>query len=87
MTIACWERQRTKPLTHRQVGMYDILLAQQKDVPHVDVVGGDIHTEKLLLPCTFVLHMRRVTYHHSSSMHRVTKLTPLHMLEADKQDT
>ena len=43
-------RRRTKPLTHRQVGVYDILFAQQEDVSHVDVVGWNIHAEELLLP-------------------------------------
>jgi hypothetical protein len=48
--------QLTKPLTYGQVGVYDILSAQQEDVSHIDVVGGDIHTEKLLLCCILMLH-------------------------------
>lgn len=49
-------RERTKPLPHRQVGVYDVLLAQQEDVPHIDVVCGDIHAEQLLLPSVLMLH-------------------------------
>ena len=79
-------RQRTEPLTHRQIGVYDILFAQQKDVSHIDVVSGHIHTEELLRPCTLVLQIHRDTFTSlPGSVHRVTKQTPLHMLGAVKQ--
>ena len=51
----------TKALAHRQAGVYDVLLAQQKDVPHVDVVRRDIHTEKLLLLRMLMLHGNKET--------------------------
>ena len=46
----------TKALAHRQAGVYDVLLAKQKDVPHIDMIGWDIHAEKLLLLCVLMLH-------------------------------
>ncbi len=52
-------KQRTKPLTHRQVGVYDVLLAQQEDVSHIDVICRDIHAEQLLLPCILMLQRQQ----------------------------
>ena len=49
----------TKALAHRQAGVYDVLLAQQKDVPHIDMIGWDIHTEKLLLLRMLMLRGKR----------------------------
>lgn len=53
------DRQRTKPLTHRQVSVYDVLLAQQEDVSHIDVICRDIYAEQLLLPCILMLQRQQ----------------------------
>jgi hypothetical protein len=50
---------RTQALAHGQVGVDDVLAAQQKDVPDVDVVRGHVHAEQLQRAALLLLRVRQ----------------------------